>query len=93
MGGEPLCQENLFLTSLLVKTVREHYPDIKIYVWTGYEYEELIKRSANEIRLKEIFDNINYIIDGPFILEQRDITLPMRGSKNQRILEIPHDIC
>ena len=32
MGGEPLCDENLFLTDLVITSVREHYPDILIYV-------------------------------------------------------------
>ena len=38
MGGEPLCEQNLFLTLLVVKTVRDTYEDIPIYLWTGYYY-------------------------------------------------------
>lgn len=86
MGGEPLCAENLFLTSMLIFNVKEKYPDIKYYVWTGYTYEELLER--NEQKLNWILDNIDYLIDGPFILAERDITLPMRGSRNQRILNM-----
>ncbi|MBQ9657455.1 MAG: 4Fe-4S cluster-binding domain-containing protein [Clostridia bacterium] len=43
MGGEPLCDENLFLTDLVITSVREHYPDILIYVWTGYLAENLFQ--------------------------------------------------
>jgi len=39
MGGEPLCQENSFLTLLIIKTVKEKLPDTKIYIWTGYMLE------------------------------------------------------
>lgn len=39
MGGEPLCDENSFLTYLLVKEVKEKVPDVKIYIWSGYTYE------------------------------------------------------
>ena len=86
MGGEPMCSENVFLVSMIIMTVKKSYPDIKIYVWTGYTYEELLKR--NEQKINWILDNIDYLIDGPFILAQRDITLAMRGSRNQRILNM-----
>ena len=86
MGGEPLHENNLFLTNLVITEIRKVYPDIKIYLWTGYIYEDLIDKQ--EKILQNILQNINYIIDGPFIKEQRDITLPMRGSKNQRIIRI-----
>lgn len=88
MGGEPLCEENVFLVSLIILSVREQFPDIKIYVWTGYTYEELEACSQLEPKIKTILDNIDYLIDGPFILEERDITLAMRGSRNQRILDM-----
>jgi hypothetical protein len=41
MGGEPLCGENVFLTAMIITEVRKVYPNIKIYVWTGYTYEQL----------------------------------------------------
>lgn len=84
LGGEPLCAENLFLTALLIKTVREKSPDTKIYLWTGYLYEDLIV--SNSPHMKIILNNIDVLIDGPFIQEKRDITLMMRGSTNQRVL-------
>lgn len=41
MGGEPLCDENAFLTYLVIKEVKNKLSDIKVYVWSGYTYEEL----------------------------------------------------
>lgn len=86
LGGEPLCNENLFLTNLLVSTVREKSPHTKILIWTGYTYEELEKNGSPH--MKNILANVNTIIDGLYIQEERDITLKMRGSRNQRIIDI-----
>lgn len=86
MGGEPLCEENLFLTSLVISHVREKVPNVKVYVWTGYIYENLLKNTNPH--LKKILDSTNVLIDGPYIQELRDITLPMRGSSNQRIINL-----
>lgn len=87
LGGEPLCDENLFLTTLVIQEVRKVYPNIKIFLWTGYYYEDLLKRENPH--LKYIFDNIDYLIDGPYVQAQRDITLKLRGSHNQHIISMP----
>ena len=89
MGGEPLCQENLFLTTLIIKEVRAVYPNIKIYLWTGYTIEEL-KRKENQ-RVEYILNNIDCLIDGPFIQQEKDTTLQMRGSRNQRIIYLTRE--
>ena len=81
MGGEPLCEANAFLTLLVVKTVRERLPKTKIYIWTGYEYEDLQKHKSDS-HIRMILEYADYLIDGPYIEELRDITLPMRGSSN-----------
>ena len=86
MGGEPLHPNNLFLTNLVISEVRQKYPNIKIYLWTGYLYKDLIDKQ--EKLLQNILNNIDVLIDGPFIQEQRDITLAMRGSKNQSIITL-----
>lgn len=83
LGGEPLCIENLKLTYQVLEHVRRRFPDITIYCWTGYTIEEL--KNRNDIT-KSILGLINVLIDGPFIQEQRDITLSLRGSLNQRVL-------
>ena len=84
MGGDPLCDRNIFLTALLIQQVKAKYPNQKIYLWTGYTYEELVKRHDN--KTKYILSNIDCLIDGPFVEELRDTTLQMRGSSNQRII-------
>lgn len=86
MGGEPLCRENLFLVNDIITEIKKFDSSIKIYIWSGYTYEELLDRK--EKILQNILENIDVLIDGPFILAERDITLPMRGSRNQRIIEL-----
>ena len=82
LGGEPLCPENLDLTLSTISAVRAAYPNIKIFLWTGYCLEDIKENPV----VKEILEQINVRIVGPCIQEQRDITLILRGSKNQRIL-------
>ena len=88
MGGEPLCAENAFLTTLIIKEVKKVYPNIHIFVWTGYTYEDL-KHSPPHAQIEYILNNITALIDGPYIEKLRDTTLQMRGSSNQRILSMP----
>ena len=85
MGGEPLCSENEFLTLLVIKNVKEKLPNTPIYIWTGYFYEELLKKGGH---MDQILEMADYLIDGPYIEDLRDITLEMRGSSNQRIIKL-----
>ena len=84
MGGEPLCEENAFLTLLVVKTVKERLPDVKVYIWTGYYYNKL----PSDPHIKQILDLADYLIDGPYMECLRDVTLSMRGSSNQSIIDL-----
>ena len=84
LGGEPLCDENLDQVDKIITDIRFAFPQIKIFVWTGYILEELQKR--NNEKINHILSQIDVLIDGPFIQTERDITLELRGSKNQRVL-------
>ena len=86
LGGEPLCPENQFLTRLVIETVRKRSPATPIYVWTGYTLEQL--KEMPSPHLAAILSSIDFLIDGPYKQELRDITLPMRGSSNQRIIDM-----
>lgn len=82
LGGEPLCLENAAFVLDIIRKVRAAYPHIKIFVWTGYTLETLPQTEE----IKEILSLIDVLIDGPFIEEKRNLTLPLRGSENQRVL-------
>lgn len=80
MGGEPLCNDNLFLTTLVATEVHKALPETPIYVWTGYRVEEVDIYSQRIINLLDIVD---YIVTGPYIEQLRTTTQPMVGSSNQ----------
>ena len=86
LGGEPLCEENLDFVLNIITSVRTAYPNIKIYIWTGYTFEELINQQNPKVLT--ILKQINYLIDGPYKEELRDTTLPLRGSSNQNIIKL-----
>lgn len=84
MGGEPLCDDNLFLTYMVLKEVKAHFPKVKVYIWTGYYYKDLLKRGNPKI--SKILEMTDVLIDGPYIEGRRDVSLPMRGSSNQSVI-------
>ena len=84
LGGEPLHPINIPVTNYLIKRCKEVFHNLEIYVWSGYDYEVLKSRKECQYILK----NANYLIDGLFIEELKDTTLPLRGSSNQRIIEL-----
>ena len=86
MGGEPLCDNNAFLTALVIEEVKKALPDIKIYIWSGYTYEKLLESHHPQVR--SVLQKADVLIDGPYIEAERDISLPMRGSRNQRIIDL-----
>ena len=86
LGGEPLCEQNLDFVLNIITAVRTAYPHIKIYIWSGYTFAELIERKDN--RIIDILKQANFLIDGKYIEDLRDTTLPLRGSSNQNIITL-----
>ena len=79
-GGEPFCQPEAL--AYLARKVHETGRDVVCY--TGYTLEQLLTMEDPHIR--ELLNEIDLLIDGPFLLEQRDLTLLFRGSSNQRLI-------
>ena len=93
-GGDPLCQDERSLISLLdiIKWVRLNFPTKTIWMYTGYVYEDIIN-DTEQSRIcnlkKTILDNIDVLVDGPYKEELRDTShCPFRGSTNQRIITL-----
>ena len=83
LGGEPLTPHNRAMTNKIIDECLMAYPDLKIYVWTGYLFEDLL--AENDKTIEDIFSKIYVLVDGPFVEELKDLRLNMRGSSNQRI--------
>ena len=81
-GGDPLCQVEACLE------IAKFCQNINLNVWcyTGYKMEDLLKRSEKEKKLKEFLENIDVLVDSPFILELKSYNVPFRGSSNQRLI-------
>ena len=80
-GGEPFTQAK----DLLPLVQKIHSLGKNVWAYTGYTFEQLIQ--FNDDRT-ELLKNIDVLVDGRFILEQRDISLQFRGSKNQRVINV-----
>lgn len=84
LGGEPLCNENKDTVIDLCKEIRSKFPEKKIWLYTGYTYEE-IRQNKDKA---EILSNIDVLVDGPYIDEKQDFNLLFRGSSNQRLIDV-----
>lgn len=85
LGGEPLSKVNLDSTLEVLKAIHEYFKgtDRKIYLWTGYTFEELKYLGG---KYTECLKYVDVLIEGRYKEELRDISLPLRGSSNQRII-------
>lgn len=87
LGGEPLCDENVYEVAKLVNTLMYIYPDKEIWVYTGYTLENILDEPNTEYgkRRKFIARNADYLVDGQFVAKEKDLNLKFRGSANQHI--------
>ena len=91
LGGEPLETINLKELLVLIENIKALRPDIKIWIYTGYTYEQLqerIKKNKDDYYLEPILRLADVLVDGPFIQEQKDLTLAFKGSSNQRVIDL-----
>jgi anaerobic ribonucleoside-triphosphate reductase activating protein len=83
-GGEPFTHAEALAE--IGKAVRAMGKTVMTY--SGYTYERLLDMARTDPHIRALLSCTNYLVDGPFVLAQRDITLKYRGSKNQRVLDI-----
>lgn len=93
LGGEPLEDCNLYELSKLLYLIKQYKPSIKIWVYTGYDTEQLRQRVKNEkeVRyLRTILEMTDVLVAGPFVLEKKDLSLKWCGSSNQQVIHMHH---
>lgn len=83
-GGEPFLQAAAL--AVLGGELKQRGYDIVTY--TGYLFEELVELSRSQPGITELLQVTDWLIDGPYIAEQRTFNLPYRGSANQRIIDL-----
>ena len=83
-GGEPFCQAEGF--AALADEI--HKRNLDIVTFTGYTLEELREMAKTDSAVGDLLNKTDLLIDGPYIKEERDLTLQFRGSRNQRIIDM-----
>ena len=74
-----LKQKVVNLVEELVKRIKDTYKDKKLWIYSGYTYEELLNRASN------ILKYVDVLVDGKFVDELKDYRLKFKGSSNQRV--------
>ena len=85
-GGEPLCKENIGEVLDFIKEVKQQKPNFNVWCYTGYTLEQLEER--NDEITNNCLNEIDVLVDGRFVEEQKDPTLKFKGSANQRIIDV-----
>ena len=88
LGGEPFEPANQGAVLELVKRVRETLPGKTIWCYSGYLFEELAAGRIGD-HSRELLEQLDVLVDGPFVLAKKDLGLRFRGSNNQRIIQVP----
>lgn len=94
LGGEPLEQANRQALLPFLRTVKKKYPKKDIWCYTGYRFEDdiLEKFCRQWDEMREFLSYVDVLVDGKFVLEQKDISLQFRGSANQRIILVQESL-
>ena len=93
-GGHPLEYQNLPDIYDLIKEIKTKFPNKDIWLYTGYtlsisDFDTTIDCGWDNAAIRNyILAMCDVVVDGPYIEEQRDITLAFRGSKNQRLIDV-----
>ena len=103
-GGDPLHENNLDDVLKLVQEIRISFPEKSIWLYTGYNFD-LLNSKYNEYKYTpfaanadewltrwEIISNVNVLVDGEYIDEQRDLTKKWAGSSNQRVIDVQQSL-
>lgn len=107
LGGEPLAEQNLDEVLSLIKEIRISFPEKTIWLYTGFcwndimcsfaglqaDYVVLDKKDIEAWeKRKKIISNVDILVDGEYIDEQKDLSLRFRGSKNQRVIDVKQSL-
>lgn len=99
-GGDPLYENNLDEVLKLIQEIRISFPIKTIWLYTGYSYSEIFRGQSsclsqeglNNFKRREIISNVDVLVDGEYIDEQKDLTLKWRGSKNQNCIDVKQSL-
>ena len=91
LGGEPLSAQNLSELLSLVNKIRISLPEKKIWLYTGFTWEQIffpVENNSDTALRKEIIKKCDVVVDGLFDNKLKNITLKFKGSSNQRLIDV-----
>lgn len=91
LGGEPFEPQNQGAVLDLVRQVRQRYPQKSVWAYSGYLFDKdiLPGRLGDSDVTQELVSLLDVLVDGPFVENQKDLSLRFRGSRNQRLIDVP----
>lgn len=107
LGGECLADQNLDGVLDLIKEIRISFPEKTIWLYTGFCWNDIMcsfaglqadcvvldkKDTEAWEKRRKIISNVDVVIDGEYIDEQKDLSLKFRGSKNQRVIDVKQSL-
>ena len=84
-GGEPFCQAGAFAE--LADRLKQNRYEVAAY--SGWTFEELCEKAKTEPDVAALLQRLDVLVDGRFVQEELSLELKFRGSRNQRILDVP----
>lgn len=91
LGGDPFEPSNQRTLITLLRRIKQELPTKDVWAYTGFVYEQDLlegQRKHTEVT-DEMLSYIDVLVDGPFVIDQKDISLYFRGSTNQRVIDMP----
>lgn len=95
LGGEPMEAQNQRALLPFLERVKQEVPLATVWIYSGYTFEELLdteNRRCHTEATRRILELADILVDGKFILAEKDVKLRFRGSRNQRILELKESL-
>ena len=94
LGGEPFEPENQPAIVNLLRQIKAHYPEKSIWAFSGYLFDKdiLSGRLGPWEITKEYLSYLDVLVDGPFVMAKKDLSLRFRGSSNQRLIDVPKSL-
>ena len=83
-GGDPLHTKNRKETGELINEIKSRYPDKNIWVYTGYEWQD--------VKQLPFMENVDVLVDGRFVEALKDVQLPWKGSSNQKVIDVAQSL-
>ena len=83
-GGDPISNKEFSI--YIIQTLKNKFPYLTIWLYTGYLFEEIKKNNLNLLKM------IDVLVDGKYDYTKRDITLAWCGSSNQRVIDVQESL-